>query len=127
VPQPAVEAQWAALRAFGREMEQLGGEESLWQTSANTGEGLRSATFYAQFRRYLRDAGLPLSSLHILRHSAAKLRRDAGESVEGVGSWSTPSWRWAPLTFVALGDRRIKVGARGGGDRDVATGGSGLS
>ena len=46
--------------------------------------GLRSATFYGRFRRYLENAGLPASGLHVLRHSAAKLRRDAGESIEDV-------------------------------------------
>ena len=29
-------------------------------------------------------AGLPPAGLHVLRHSAAKLRRDAGESIEEV-------------------------------------------
>ena len=47
-------------------------------------QGLRSATFYGRFRRYLQKAGLPPSGLHILRHSAAKLRRGAGESIEEV-------------------------------------------
>jgi len=42
---------------------------------------------YTRFRRYLRAAELPPSGLHILRHSAAKLRRDAGESVEAVSSF----------------------------------------
>jgi integrase len=51
---------------------------------ATNGEGLRSATFYGRFRRYLAKAGLPPAGLHILRHSAAKLRRDAGESIEDV-------------------------------------------
>ena len=32
-------------------------------------------------------AGLQPTGLHILRHSAAKLRRDAGESVEAVSSF----------------------------------------
>jgi len=35
-------------------------------------------------RRYFRDAGLPAAGVHIFRHSAAKLRRDAGESIEDV-------------------------------------------
>ena len=51
---------------------------------ATGGEGLRSATFYGRFRRYLEKAGLQPSGLHVLRHSAAKLRRDAGESIEDV-------------------------------------------
>ena len=53
--------------------------ESLWRIS--------SGTFYARFRRYLQLAGLAPTGLHILRHSAAKLRRDAGETVEQVSSF----------------------------------------
>jgi len=30
---------------------------------------------------------LPPSGIHILRHSAAKLRRDAGESIEAVSAF----------------------------------------
>src|SRR5665648_124402 len=59
--------------------------DSLWPSPAVvSGEGLRSATFYGRFRRYLEKAGLPRSGVHVLRHSAAKLRRDAGESIEEV-------------------------------------------
>jgi integrase len=47
-------------------------------------ETLRSATFYGRFRRYLEKAGLTPAGLHVLRHSAAKLRRNAGESIEDV-------------------------------------------
>ena len=44
--------------------------ESLWPSPAATnGEGLRSATFYGRFRRYLEKAGLQPSGLHVLRHS----------------------------------------------------------
>ena len=32
-------------------------------------------------------AGLPVSGLHVLRHTAAKLRRDVGESVESVSQF----------------------------------------
>ena len=63
----------------------MSSHESLWPSpTATNGEGFRSATFYVRFRRYLEKAGLPLAGLHILRHSAAKLRRDAGESIEDV-------------------------------------------
>jgi integrase len=59
--------------------------DSLWPSPASRGgEGLRSATFCERFRRYLEKAGLPPSGLQVLRHSAAKLRRDAGESIEDV-------------------------------------------
>jgi integrase len=46
-----------------------------------------SSTFYGRFRKYLRAAGLAPSGLHVLRHSAAKLRRDAGASIEAVSSF----------------------------------------
>ena len=63
----------------------MGPGESLWPSPASTnGDGLRSATFYGRFRRYLEKAGPPPAGLHVLRHSAAKLRRDAGESIEEV-------------------------------------------
>jgi integrase len=85
LPRPAVEALRAALRAYGKDLGTMGPSESLWPSPASTnGEGLRSATFYGRFRTYLRQAGLPAAGLHVLRHSAAKLRRDAGESIEDV-------------------------------------------
>jgi integrase/recombinase XerC len=85
LPRPAVDALRAALAVYGRELEHMSSHESLWPSPAATnGEGLRSATFYGRFRRYLAKAGLPAAGLHILRHSAAKLRRDAGESIEDV-------------------------------------------
>jgi integrase len=59
---------------------------SLWQAGAGA-RGITSSTFYSRFRRYLRAAGLGPSGLHILRHSAAKLRRDAGASIEAVSSF----------------------------------------
>ena len=85
MPRPALEAIQAGLAAYGRELEHMSPHESLWPSPAATnGEGLRSATFYGRFRRYLETAGLQPSGLHVLRHSAAKLRRDAGESIEDV-------------------------------------------
>jgi len=85
LPRPALDAVRAGLAAYGHELEHLSGHESLWPSpAAANGEGLRSATFYGRFRRYLANAGLPPSGMHILRHSAAKLRRDAGESIEDV-------------------------------------------
>jgi len=46
-----------------------------------------SGTFYARFRRYLQAAGLAPTGIHVLRHTAAKLRRDAGESIEAVSNF----------------------------------------
>ncbi|MBI5949975.1 MAG: tyrosine-type recombinase/integrase [Chloroflexi bacterium] len=47
---------------------------------------MTSSTFFARFRRYLKAAGLAPSEVHVLRHTAAKLRRDAGESIETVSA-----------------------------------------
>ena len=46
--------------------------------------GITSGTFYGNLQRYFRLAGLKPAGVHIFRHSAAKLRRDAGESIEDV-------------------------------------------
>ena len=61
-------------------------DESLWQAAARP-EGVTSGTFYARFRRYLRLAGMAPTGIHVLRHTAAKLRRDAGESIEAVSAF----------------------------------------
>ena len=50
-------------------------------------EGVTSGTFYARFRRYLALAGLAPTGIHVLRHTAAKLRRDAGQSIEDVSAF----------------------------------------
>ena len=71
--------------------------------------GITSGTFYGNLRRYFKAAGLPPSGVHIFRHSAAKLRRDAGESVEQV-SWFLDHSSLA-VTSVYL--RRLE------GDRDT--------
>jgi integrase len=59
----------------------------LWPTSATSGRGITSGTFYSRLQRYLKEAGLSRAGVHIFRHSAAKLRRDAGESVEEVSAF----------------------------------------
>ena len=86
LPRPAYEALCATLGDVGLSLATMDPAASLWQAAAGT-RGITSSTFYARFRRYLRAADLPLSGIHILRHSAAKLRRDAGESIEAVSSF----------------------------------------
>jgi integrase len=61
-------------------------EESLWQAGAGP-QGITSGTFYSRFRRYLAAADLTPTGPHILRHTAAKLRRDAGASIEAVSAF----------------------------------------
>jgi integrase/recombinase XerC len=86
LPRPAYEALCATLADAGLEVASMVPTGSLWQAAAGP-NGLTSATFYARFRRYLRAAGLVPTGLHVLRHTAAKLRRDAGASIEAVSSF----------------------------------------
>jgi len=83
LPRPAYEAIVAALAAWGKDLATMSANEPLWP-SAGSERGITSGTFYGNLRRYLAKAGLPRSGVHIFRHSAAKLRRDAGESIEDV-------------------------------------------
>jgi integrase/recombinase XerC len=86
LPHPAYEAIVTTLVDAGKELASMAPGESLWQAGARP-EGVTSGTFYARFRRYLATAGLAPTGLHVLRHTAAKLRRDAGESIESVSQF----------------------------------------
>jgi len=79
LPRPAYEAIVRTLADAGEELGSMAPDGSLWRIS--------NGTFYGRFRRYLAAAGIAPTGLHVLRHSAAKLRRDAGESVEAVSSF----------------------------------------
>jgi integrase/recombinase XerD len=80
-------------------------EASLWR--------IFGSAFYGRFRRYLEQASLPSSGVHALRHSAAKLRREAGASVEQVSSWLDHSSISTTSTYL----RRLE------GERDEGWGG----
>jgi len=86
LPRPAFEAICATLADAGKELGSMAPAESLWQAAARP-EGVTSSTFYSRFRRYLVAAGLAPTGIHVLRHTAAKLRRDAGESIEAVSQF----------------------------------------
>jgi integrase/recombinase XerC len=86
LPRPAYEALCATLGDAGLSLATMDPSASLWQAAAGI-RGMTGSTFYARFRRYLRAAGLAPTGLHILRHTAAKLRRDAGASIEAVSSF----------------------------------------
>jgi site-specific recombinase XerD len=83
LPGPVLEAIEAWLAGTGRSLATMEPDASLWPDT-RTGRGITSGTFYTNLRRYLKNAGLPPCGVHVFRHSAAKLRRDAGESVEDV-------------------------------------------
>ncbi len=76
LPEPCLLAILAALRARGKTLAEMSPDEPLFDVSPHG--------FYLNLRRYLRKAGLPEAGVHVLRHSAAKLRRDVGESIEAV-------------------------------------------
>ncbi|MGE0227642.1 MAG: tyrosine-type recombinase/integrase [Dehalococcoidia bacterium] len=99
LPRPAYEAIARALAAFGKDLASMGPDESLWR-AVGAESGITDGTAYLRFRRYLEDAGLPASGLHVLRHSAAKLRRDAGESVETVSAFLDHSSLAATTTYL---------------------------
>jgi len=86
LPRPAYQAICATLADASKDLAMMGPDESLWQAAART-TGVTSGTFYARFRCYLRAAGLAPTGVHVLRHTAAKLRRDAGETIEQVSSF----------------------------------------
>jgi integrase/recombinase XerC len=79
LPRPAYEAICRTLADVGQDLATMDPGTSLWQIS--------SGTFYGRFRRYLQVAGFTPTGLHVLRHTAAKLRRDAGASIEAVSSF----------------------------------------
>jgi site-specific recombinase XerD len=86
LPRPAFEAIVATLADAGKELASMAPDESLWQAAARP-EGVTSGTFYSRFRRYLQLAGMPPTGIHVLRHTAAKLRRDTGQSIEEVSQF----------------------------------------
>jgi site-specific recombinase XerD len=83
LPAPALEAIKTWLAASGRDLRTMNSDDSLWP-NLKTGKAITSGTFYCNLQGYLKDAGLPRGGVHLFRHSAAKLRRDAGDSVEEV-------------------------------------------
>jgi integrase/recombinase XerC len=83
---PAYEALCLTLADAGLSLSSMDNGASLWQAGAGP-RGVTSSTFYSRFRRYLVAAGLAPTGIHVLRHSAAKLRRDAGESIEAISAY----------------------------------------
>lgn len=86
LPRPAHDALRVTLADVGMDLASMEPAASVWQAGAGP-KGVTSSTFYSHFQRYLRLAGLAPAGLHVLRHSAAKLRRDAGASIEAVSSF----------------------------------------
>ena len=62
-------------------------DESLWQAGAGTERASSGSVVLRAVPAVPRGRGLKPTGLHVLRHSAARLRRDAGESVEAVSAF----------------------------------------
>ncbi len=86
LPRPAFEAIVRTLEDAGKTVAELQPADSLWQAGSPQGS-ISHSNFYTRLRRYFRDASINASGVHVLRHTGAKLRRDAGESIESVSSF----------------------------------------
>lgn len=87
LPEPAVSALAEVLAVAGRDLSAMAPDEPVWVADTGRHMGSRplsGSAFYSSFPRYLARAGLPPMGLHALRHTAAKLCRDAGATVEEV-------------------------------------------
>jgi len=56
-------------------------EACLWPFNSHD---TTNGTFYGNLQRYFKLAGITPSGIHMFKHTAAKLRRDAGETVEDI-------------------------------------------
>jgi len=86
LPGPAYAALCATLADAGLSLATMDKGASLWQAGAGP-RGVTGSTCYSRFRRYLAAAGMAPTGVHVLRHTAAKLRRDAGASIESVSQF----------------------------------------
>jgi hypothetical protein len=91
------------LSDFRKALAAMAADESRWQACAGL-EALTSGTFYGRFRRYLRDAGLSPTGLHIPSPYAEKERREADEAIEAVSSFLDHS----PLAVTTVYLRRLE-------------------
>jgi site-specific recombinase XerD len=87
LPKPALDAIEEALQAWGLSLCQMGAADSLWPSSKSADKGLSSGAFYSNLQRHLCRAGLQPAGVHVLRHSAAKLRREVGQCIEEVSQF----------------------------------------
>jgi integrase/recombinase XerD len=78
LPRPAYEAIVDYLEADGRPLTTLDADARLFP--------ITSQTLYLNLRRYGDRADIPGLTIHTLRHTAAKLRRQAGAGLEDVQS-----------------------------------------
>ena len=78
-PQPAFRAIQLALEAFGKDFATMNPIDSLWPSSAGSGQGITSGTFYGNLRRYFKAAGSPSSRHPHCLEKKAKLTPNVGQ------------------------------------------------
>jgi integrase/recombinase XerC len=120
LPRPAYEAIVVALQAWGKQLDTMAPDESLWPSACNP-NGLTSGTFYGNLQRYLKKAGLPRAGVHIFRHSGAKLRRHVGGERRRGEPLPRPQLARGHdgLPAAPRGAAGSRVGEGGGGNWDV--------
>ena len=79
LPRPCLDPIVDSLRARGKSLDTMPPGEPLWD--------VKDSGFAANLRRAFKRAGLPSHGVHVLRHTAARLRRDAGASIEQVSEF----------------------------------------
>ena len=99
LPVPALRAIEAWLNVCGLNLGTMPAEAPLWP-NPRTGRAITSGVFYTNLRAYLRRVSLPVSGCHVFRHSAAKLRRDAGETIEEVSQFLDHSSLGVTTTYL---------------------------
>lgn|SRR3990167_707261 len=78
VPLAVFNAILASLAKIGKDLETMAPDEKVFNIS--------SSGLYANFMKYAKKAGISDFSPHVLRHTAAKLRRANGASIEEVSN-----------------------------------------
>ena len=108
LPSPALSAIRRSLGDVGKDLSSMHPSESLWQAGAGpqASPALPSTTASGAISAWPAS----LSGVHVLRHTAAKLRRDVGESVESVSQFLDHSSLAVTTTYL----RRLE------GQRDTA-------
>ena len=108
LPAPCRVAIVEALAARGKRLEDMEPAERVFDTSPHG--------FYLNLQGALKRAGLPPAGVHLLRHTAARLRRDTGASVEEVSRFLDH----ASLATTATYLRRIEGDADDGWEKVAA-------
>jgi integrase/recombinase XerC len=80
LPAPAFQAICDHLKDTGRAIDTLTAEDKLFPVS--------SAAFYANLKRYAKKANISgVVTPHVFRHTAAKLRQEAGQKLEDISAF----------------------------------------